>query len=318
MTDPRSSGLKDWFALPNIVHLRSEEGRFEIQGLDQWQHYWRDPYHFLLMLPWRLFFLLLTLGYGLVNTFFALAYLAQPGGIENADLGSFADAFFFSVQTLGAIGYGAMYPTTLYTNAVVAIEAMVSILSIAMITGLAFARFSRSDARVTFSNVAVVEPYNGMPTLMFRTANRRRNQILEATLKVYLLQDEVSLEGQRMRHFYELPLVRNETPRFSLGWTVMHSIDEESPLWNTTAESLEQRRSTIVISLSGLDETVMQPLHARHVYAVRDILWNHRFVDMIYDTKNGDRYIDYRYFNVTEPLAQDPGEMGLEASQAKR
>ncbi len=314
MTDPRPSGLKDWFALPNIVHLRSESGRFEIQGLDLWQNYWRDPYHLLLMLPWRLFFLLLTAGYGILNTLFALAYLAQPGGIEHAELGSFADAFFFSVQTLGAIGYGAMYPTTLYTNAVVAIEAMVSIISIAMITGLAFARFSRSDARVTFSEVAVVEPYNGVPTLMFRTANRRRNQILEATLKVYLLQDEISLEGQRMRHFYELPLVRNETPRFSLGWTVMHSIDEESPLWNATAESLEQQRSTIVISLSGLDETVMQPLHARHVYAVRDIRWGYRFVDMIYDAKSGDRYIDYRYFNVIEPIEQSLQESDLDVA----
>ncbi len=305
MTDPRPSGLKDWFALPNIVHLRAEAGRFEIQGLGEWQNYWRDPYHLLLMLPWRLFFLLLTAAYGIVNALFALAYLAQPGAIENAELGSFADAFFFSVQTLGAIGYGAMYPTTLYTNAVVAIEAMVSILSIAMITGLAFARFSQSDARVTFSEIAVVEPYNGIPTLMFRTANRRRNQILEATLKVYLIQDEISLEGQRMRHFYELPLVRNETPRFSLGWTVMHPIDDQSPLFEATAESLEQRRSAIVVSLSGLDETVMQPLHARYVYAVRDIRWGHRFVDMIYDTKNGDRYIDYRYFNVVEPLSGD-------------
>lgn len=316
MTDSRPSGMKDWFALPNIVHLRSEAGRFEIQGFDQWQNYWRDPYHLLLMLPWWLFFLLLTLGYGFVNAAFALAYLAQPGGIENAELGSFADAFFFSVQTLGAIGYGAMYPTTIYINTVVAIEAMVSIISIAMITGLAFARFSRSDARVTFSQVAVVEPYNGIPTLMFRTANRRRNQILEATLKVYLLRDEVSLEGQRMRHFYEIPLVRNETPQFSLGWTVMHPIDEASPLWNETAESLEQQRSTIVISLSGLDETVMQPLHARHVYAVRDIRWNHRFVDIIYDTKNGDRYIDYRYFNVIEPIAQSLERPGLDVSES--
>lgn len=297
-----SSLFKDWFNLPNIVYLQGEEGQFGLSGLDQWQYYWRDPYHFLLLLPWRLFVPLLVLGYGAVNTVFALAYLAQPGTIANAVPGSFWDAFFFSVQTLGSIGYGAMHPTTFYSNAVVAIEALFSMLSIAMITGLAFARFSRSDARVAFSKVAVIQPYNGIPTLIFRTANRRRNQILEANLKVYLLQDEVTLEGQRMRHFSQLSLTRDETPRFSLGWTVMHPIDRSSPLQGATPASLSQRRATLVVSLSGLDETIVQPLHARHVYGVEDIHWNYRFVDMIYDTQGGDRYIDYRYFDAIEPL----------------
>lgn len=288
----------------HIVHLKVREGRFEIEGLGQWVYYWRDPYHLLLTVPWWVFFLLLTLGYGLVNTVFAGLYLmdGNPEAIANAQSGSFADAFFFSVQTLGSIGYGAMYPTTLYTNSVVAIQAMVSIISVAVITGLAFARFARSNARVSFSDVAVVEPYNGVPTLVFRTANRRRNQILEAQLKVYLLRDEVSQEGQQMRHFYRLPLIRDETPRFTLGWTVMHPIDESSPLWGETLQSLEQRNTVILVSLSGLDETIAQSLHARHVYAARDVRWNYRFVDMLYDTARGDRYVDYRFFNAIEPI----------------
>ncbi len=294
--------LKTQLSRPPIVHLRVEEGQFEIVGLDRWYNHWREPYHLFSTLPWWLFFLLLTLGYGLVNTLFALAYLLDPGGIENAKPGNFADAFFFSVQTLGSIGYGAMYPNTLYTNGIVAIEAMVSIISIAVITGLAFARFSRSRARVMFSTVAVVEPYNGQPTLVFRIANQRHNQILEAQLKVFLLRDEISLEGQHLRRFYSLKLMRNETPRFSLGWTVMHTIDAESPLHGATSDSLQQMRSTILVSLSGLDETILQPIHARYVYAVQNILWNHRFIDMLYDTSDGHRYLDYRYFNATEPI----------------
>jgi len=305
MTHPHPSRLKNWLELPNVVRLKAESGRFEVMGVNQWQNHWRDPYHFLLLLPWRLFFLLLLLGYLAVNTVFAFAYVAQPGGIEHAAAGSFSDAFFFSVQTLGSIGYGAMYPTTLYTNSLVALEAMVSIISVAMITGLAFARFSRSDARVAFTEVAVVEPYNSIPTLVFRTANRRRNQILEAELKVYLIQDEVSLEGQQMRRFYQLELMRKQTPRFVLGWTVMHAIDDTSPLHGATAESLRQKRANILVSLGGLDETIMQPLHARYTYTVEDIRWNHRFVDMIHNGRNGDRYIDYRYFNVVEPV-DDP------------
>lgn len=314
---PQPSRFKNWFELPNIVHLRAEAGRFEIQGLNQWQNHWRDPYHLILMLPWQLFFLLLVLGYFAVNGIFALAYLAQPGGLENATTGSFWDAFFFSVQTLGSIGYGAMYPTTFYTNSLVAVEAMVSIISIAMITGLAFARFSRSDARVVFSQVAVVEQYNGIPTLIFRSANRRRNQILEATMKVYLIQDEVSQEGQRMRHFYDLELVRKETPRFVMGWTVMHVIDQNSPLHGATMESLIRQRSNILVSLGGLDETIMQPLHARYTYATEDIHWNHRFVDMIYDGRDGDRYIDYRYFDAIEPVPSSLEQLNLESSQAE-
>ena len=289
---------------PHLVHLKIKDGRFEIVGLNRWYTYWRDPYHLLLTTPWSVFLLLLLLGYCGVNAIFAWAYLMDPNpeAIANATPGSFADAFFFSVQTLGSIGYGAMYPTTLYSNTVVAIQAMVSIVSVAVITGLAFARFARSRARVAFSQIAVVEPYEGKPTLVFRTANQRRNQILEAQLKVYLLRDEVSAEGLSLRRFHRLKLIRDETPRFTLGWTVMHPIDETSPLQGETAESLEQRKTTVLVSLNGIDETIMQSIHARHVYAARDIRWNHRFVDMIYDTARGDRYVDYRYFNITEPI----------------
>ncbi len=296
--------FKSLTSRPNVVHLKLRDGRLEVEGLNQWLSYWRDPYHLFLTVPWWVFLVLLTLGYGLVNTVFAWLYLmdGNPGAIANAQPGSFADAFFFSVQTLGSIGYGAMYPTTLYTNAVVAIQAMVSIVSVAVITGLAFARFSRSHARVSFSQVAVVELYDGRPTFVFRTANRRRNQILEAQLKVYLLRDEVSAEGQQMRRFYRVPLIRDETPRFTLGWTVMHTIDESSPLFGETVQSLEKRNTTILVSLSGLDETIMQPLHARHVYAARDVWWEHRFVDMMHATARGDRYVDYRFFNAIEPI----------------
>ncbi|NJM56473.1 MAG: ATP-sensitive inward rectifier potassium channel 10 [Synechococcales cyanobacterium RU_4_20] len=287
-----------------LVHLRSRNGQLEVEGLDRWYRYWRDPYHLLLTVPWWVFVVLLTLGYVGVNALFAWAYLLDPNpeAIANAKPDDFADAFFFSVQTLGSIGYGAMHPTTLYTNSLVALEAMASMISIALITGLAFTRFARSQARVSFSEVAVVEPFEGHPTLVFRTANRRRNQILEAQLKVYLLRDEISQEGQAMRRFYQLDLIQNETPRFTLGWTVMHPITPASPLYGETIASLEQRQATILVSLSGLDETIMQPLHARQVYAVQDLRWNHRFVDMIYNTAGGDRYLDYRYFNAVEPV----------------
>ncbi|NJN88065.1 MAG: ATP-sensitive inward rectifier potassium channel 10, partial [Leptolyngbyaceae cyanobacterium SL_7_1] len=249
-------------------------------GLGAWYTYWRDPYHLLLTIPWVGFLGLVALVYVALNTVFALAYLVQPGGIANADPYSFFDAFFFSVQTLASIGYGAMYPQTVYTNTIVTIEAMFGVVGIAMLTGLAFARFTKPTARVMFSQVAVITPHNGIPTLMFRTANRRRNQILEAQLHVYLMRDEVTLEGESIRRFYDLPLMRSRTPSFTLSWTVMHPIDQHSPLYQATTESLERSRVTIVASLSGIDETVVQVIHVSPCFTRRqEILWDRRFVE---------------------------------------
>ncbi len=293
--------LKRQRTLPR-VHIKIEDGRFQIVGHGAWYSYWRDPYHLMLTVPWTGFLAITAFLYVATNTLFAIAYLIGGDGIANATPGSFLDAFFFSVQTLGSIGYGAMYPKTVYANVLVTIEAMTALVGIAVMTGLAFARFSRPTARVIFSQIAVVTPYNGVPMLMFRAGNRRRNQILEAQLQVYFMRDEVSAEGHMMRRFYDLKLMRSRTPSFTLSWTAMHPIDADSPLYGATAEDLEEMRATIVASLSGIDETVVQIIHARQTYAARDILWNHQFVDIFYDTPDGHRYIDYNYFHETRPL----------------
>jgi inward rectifier potassium channel len=284
-----------------LIHIHIQDGRFNILGVGAWYSYWRDPYHLLLTIPWTGFLALVALSYVAINTLFAFVYLVGGNCIENAQPGSFLDAFFFSVQTLASIGYGAMYPKTIYSNVVVTIEAITGVVGIAVLTGLAFARFSRPTARVLFSRVAVIAPYEGFPTLMFRTANQRRNQILEAQLRVYLMRDEISKDGQFMRRFHDLKLLRHQTPSFSLSWTAMHPIDEFSPLYRATEESLFQARASIVISLSGIDETVSQAINARHTYTAKDIFWNSRFVDIFHDTADGNRYIDYRNFHDVIP-----------------
>jgi inward rectifier potassium channel len=248
----------------------------------------------------------MILMYGMLNALFALACLAVGDGIANAQPGSFWDAFFFSVQTLASIGYGALYPQTFLANIIVTIEALVGLLGFAVVTGLAFARFSQSTARVLFSRFAVVTPYNGIPSLMFRTANQRGNQIVEAQMRVYLLRDEISLEGHFMRRLYPLRLLRSQSPGFSLTWTAIHPIDAESPLQGQTVESLMQLKAQIVVSLSGIDETVIQAVHARHLYPAQDILWNHQLVDIIHATKCGEHYIDFTHFHdvvLTTPVA---------------
>jgi inward rectifier potassium channel len=286
---------------PSKIHITIQDGRFQIEGLGAWYSYWRDPYHLLLTLPWPGFIVLMGLLYLATNTLFAVTYLVG-GGVKNAEPSSFLDVFFFSVQTLASIGYGAMYPESVFANSVVTIEAMIGLMGIAVLTGLAFARFSRPTARVLFSRVAVIVPFEGVPTLMFRTANQRRNQILEAQVRIYLMRDEISAEGKSMRRFHELKLTRSRTPSFALSWTLMHPIDEQSPFYGATSESLQQTRATMVVSLSGLDETVAQVIHARHIYAAHEVLWNYQFVDIIHDTADGHRYIDYGCFHNVSPL----------------
>jgi inward rectifier potassium channel len=251
----------------------------------------------MLTISWPGFLALIALGYVVANALFALAYLAGGDGIENARPGNFLDAFFFSVQTMASIGYGAMYPCTHYANALVVIESLVGLMGLAMGTGLMFARFSRPTARVMFSRVAVIAPFDGVPTLMFRTANQRRNQILEAQLQVGLVRDELTAEGQFMRRVHDLKLVRSQNPAFSLSWTAMHPIDEHSPLYGATAQTLAEAETAIVIALTGIDETVSQTVHARHTFAAQEILWNMRFADILLMMPHGHRYIDYTRFH---------------------
>jgi inward rectifier potassium channel len=194
-----------------------------------------------------------------------------------------------------------MYPKTPYANAIVTIEALVGIVGVAVLTGLAFARFSRPTARVLFSRFATIAIDEGLLTLKFRAANRRRNQILEAQMKVYLMRDEVNADGEFIRRIYDLQLRRHQTPSFALTWLASHTIDQSSPLYGTTAEMLVQTNSAIAINLSGVDETVAQTVNARHIYSANEILWNSRFVDVIYHTPDGHRYIDYNYFHDVEP-----------------
>ncbi|MBW4643447.1 MAG: ATP-sensitive inward rectifier potassium channel 10 [Goleter apudmare HA4340-LM2] len=279
------------------VHIKIRDGQFEIVGLGAWYSYWRDPYHLLLTIPWTGFAVMIATVYVAINTIFALAYLLGGDCVENARPGSFLDFFFFSVQTLASIGYGAMYPKTTYANIIVTIEAMVGLMGIAVMTGLAFARFSRPTARIMFSRVAVITPHEGIATLMFRTANQRRNLILEAQMRVYLLRDEVTAEGQAMRRFHDIKLIRNQSPSFTLTWVAMHVIDQSSPLYGMSAESLLQTNATLVVSVSGIDETVAQVVHARHHYSATEVLWNYRFVDIIHHTPDGHRYIDYKHFH---------------------
>jgi inward rectifier potassium channel len=268
-----------------------------IRGQDGTQ--WKDIYHAVLTIPWWAFFLGLAAVFLGVNAIFACLYLLAPGSVMGAHRGSFGDAFFFSVETFGSIGYGVLSPKTTYANIIMTCESFTALVNLAVVTGVIFARFSRPFARVVFSNVAVIVPFDGVPTLMFRAANQRANQILDATVIVSLARQMTTQEGITMRRFEELRLVRARTPLFSLSWTIMHRIDETSPLYGATIDTLYDQQMDIIVLLSGMDETLSQVIYARHAFEADDILFDRRFVDVLREGETGRMEVDLTRFHDT-------------------
>lgn len=265
-----------------------------------------DLYHFLMVAPWTRLLLLIASVYLGLNAVFACVFLAGGDCITGARPGSFPDAFFFSVQTFSTIGYGVMSPKGPFASALVTLEAFVGLLTVAMATGLMFSKFSRPTSRVLFSDRAVITVRSGKPTLMLRMANERSNDIIEAAFRVTVLKPEVTPEGETMRRLYDLKLVRGDTPLFTITFTAIHVIDEGSPLWCETPESLVESQMRIMVTVTGLDGTIGQTIHARHVYEAPDVAWNARFVDVLSSTKGGGLVVDYTKFHEIIATAAQP------------
>ena len=283
------------------VRLQKHGGIFSAVNPADWIRHWRYPNHLMLAVPWPIFFGLIAAGYLLLNLLFSLLYRIDPHGIAGVAgaTTSFAEAFFFSVQTLGSIGYGALYPASLFTNLIVTFESLLGLIVIALMTGMAFSRFSRSTARILFSEAVTVHDYDGVPTLMFRVANERRKTILEARIQAYLAIDERTSEGHRMRRLHPLTLNRDRSPLFLLTWTVMHPIDQHSPLHGRSPRELAASGADIVVSFSGIDETLERPIHAHHNYPISQVLFGQGFVDMMHEADGEGQSIDFANFNRT-------------------
>ena len=260
-----------------------------------------DLYHFLLTESWPALLAGIVLIFAAINAIFAVIYMLDRG-VENARPGSFGDAFFFSVQTMATIGYGKMDPDTLLANIMVSVESLIGLVGLAMVTGLVFAKFSRPTARVRFSRVAIVSNRDGIPSFQFRMANMRANRIVDASAHVVFARQEQTLEGEEMRRFYDLKLQRDRSALFIYSWTAIHPISDDSPLNGVTKEAMESARAEIIVSVTGLDETFAQTIHARHSYKPRDILWGRRFVDILERGPDGTLSIDYTHFDDVAPI----------------
>jgi inward rectifier potassium channel len=261
-----------------------------------------DLFHHFMTVSWPRLFTTLAAFFLVFDLLFGLLYYLVPGCIANLNPPGFAGDFFFSVETLATVGYGEMHPQTFYGHSVAMIEIFVGLMSLALITGLMFARFSRPRARFLFTKNAVVRPIAGKSTLIFRAANERQNVVQDASARLRMLRNEVTEEGYRIRRIVDLPLLRSQHPMFTLGWTLMHVIDDASPLSTETADTLANSKTVFVLSLSGTDENTGQTLMARGEYSSDDIRWNSTFHDILEEAPDGTIHVDYRKFHDIEPL----------------
>ena len=263
---------------------------------------WQDLYHHLLTIGWPVMFAALAAFFVVLNASFGLLYSLSPGCVANLNPPGFLGAFFFSVETSATVGFGDMHPQTPYGHAVASLEIFVSIISVTLISGVMFARFSTPRARILFARHAVIRPIDGRPTLMLRAANARQNVIVEASAHLRLVRSGVSSEGYRIRRILDLALVREQNPVFVLGWTLMHVIDEASPLAGETHDSLAAAEALLVLTLTGIDETTGQDVAARTVYPSEALRWNHTFRDILGTDEEGHDVVDYTVFHDVDPL----------------
>lgn len=265
--------------------LLNRDGTFNVRrvGLGYWEAL--SAYHYFLTISWPLFLAYVTASYVILNAVFAAAFVACGNGAltgfaNEAMMERFSRAFFFSVHTLATIGYGNIVPVTLAANGLVAFESLVGLLGFALIAGIMFARFARPTAEIAFSKVAIVAPYRDKTALMFRIVNKKRNEIVEMRATVLLALRKRDHASATDREFIPLTLERERVVFFPLAWTIVHPIDDSSPLKGCSADELRARDGELLILLNGFDETFSQTVHTRSSYKVDEIVWGAKFRNM--------------------------------------
>lgn len=285
--------------------LINRDGSFNVERTGLGLTSWLNPYHFLMTMPWKVFIGLTLLLYFLSNVFFGLIYASfgATALIDTSELpleNLFLRGFFFSVQTFATIGYGTIHPVGIVPNLIVTIESYYSMIITALITGIVFARFSRPTSRILFSDIAVVAPYQDKNAFMIRVVNSRNNQMIEVEAKIMfsLLKEE---NGRMVRRFDMLELERERVAFLPLSWTLVHPINEKSPVFNLTDEDLKKANAEFTILISGMDETYAQVVHTRTSYKPHEIRFGYKFSNIYNEVKSGEKVsIDVRRLSKIE------------------
>ena len=281
---------------------------FEKRGVSRFDL--RDPYYLAVALSWQQFLAALLALFLLVNAIFAALFWLVPGSVANARPGNPLDDFFFSIETLATVGYGEMYPATLYGHVIASTEIACGIAFTAILTGLTFVRFSRPRARFVFASNPVVAMHNGKPTLMVRIGNGRAAPLTNATAKLSVLLFETTAEGIVFRRVQELRLQRSHLPVFPLTWTLMHVLDERSPLYSYNESRAIEANLRMFLTLEARDPTLATMVYDGHTYAPEDLRFGMRYADAISISKDGIPVADLTRINVLEQDVSDHLEPG--------
>ncbi len=276
-------------------------GAFALTARGVAKYDWRDPYHIALTLSWPRFFVLILVLDLAINFVFALLYVAEPGSIRNASPGSLCDAFFFSVETMATVGYGEMAPGSLYGHIISSIEIFCGMGFVAITAGLLFVRFSRPRARILYADHVVIGTFNGRRTLMIRIANGRPHALTDAHARLTALFNEWSKEGQFYRRIYDLPLIRTHVPIFGLTWTLMHEIDEKSPLYGCDQEAFREHVARIFLAVEARDPMLEARVYDTKDYGPDEVLFDRRYVDSVAIDQEGRTIADLTRIGWTEP-----------------
>jgi len=268
----------------------------------------RDPYHLAITLTWPQFLAALFALYLFVNTVFATLFWLAPGSVVNARPGSFIDVLFFSIETLATVGYGDMYPATLYGRVVASSEILCGLAFTAILTGLTFVRFSRPRAKLIFAANPVVATHNGKPTLMLRIGNGRTGLLTDAAAKLNV--SVMTTEGKLFRSAQELRLERAHIPAFPLSWTLMHVLDERSPLHGFDTAQFIAADARVFVTVEARDPALATVVHDFRNYTPEDICFGMRYADVVTTAEDGTLVVDLTRIGALEADVGERREQG--------
>jgi len=289
---------------PKPRNVRIGDRQFLTSGLNS--SFWADAFHNSMTVPWPVFFLGFAIYFVSMNSIFALLYYLGEDAIANARPHSLADMFYFSIETLATVGYGDMHPRTDYAHLVATVEIFAGMSTLAVFTGLIFARFSRPRARVIFANSLTLAQHNGQKMLMARLANARHSSVNEAQANVWLLYWETTKEGVRFRRFKPLKLMQSRNPTFAFSWTLFHPVDETSPIYGMDVAAMEAIGAYFVVIFDGLDDASGQRVNVPQGYSAQDIRLGHVFADILTTAENGLPQLNYDRIHDTEEQVLEP------------
>ena len=306
--------MRHWFR-PRHRGRRISMGGRELVAFGLERRVWQDVYYYAMTSSWPMFFGAVGLVFLIFNAIFASLYMLGEHPIANMVPDGFLGGFFFSVETLATVGYGDMHPQTVYAHVIATAEIFVGMASVAVVTGVIFARFSRPRSSIVFAEYPVSHMENGRRLLLIRMVNARMNIIAEASAHLRLLRDISTANMGNFRKIYDLKLERDQQPIFMLGWTLIHVIDESSPLHGLSEAQIKEMNSALVLSVEGVDETTNQTQRARHYYPCSQIRWNHRYVDIL--THQGNTpHLHYAMLHDSEEVNEDGSSLHAAAHKA--